>query len=62
MTTVQPQSDHSAKLMSGVALAKRVRDEAAAEVKRIRQATGVTPCLATVLVGDDAASVTYTRM
>ena len=62
MTTAQPQADHSAKLMSGVALAKRVRDEAAAEVKRIREATRVTPCLATVLVGDDAASVIYTRM
>ena len=31
MTTAQPQPDQSAKIMSGVALAKRVRDEAAAE-------------------------------
>lgn len=48
--------------MDGRALARRVLDGAAAKVRRIRAATGVTPCLATVLVGDDPASVTYTRM
>jgi methylenetetrahydrofolate dehydrogenase (NADP+)/methenyltetrahydrofolate cyclohydrolase len=51
-----------AKLMDGRSLAKRVRDETAAKVARIRAATGIVPCLATVLVGDDPASVTYTAM
>ncbi len=48
--------------MSGRALAKRVRDGAAVKVEKIRSVTGVTTCLATVLVGDDSASVIYTRM
>jgi methylenetetrahydrofolate dehydrogenase (NADP+)/methenyltetrahydrofolate cyclohydrolase len=51
-----------AKLMDGRALAKRVREGAAAKVDKIRKATGVTPALATVLVGDDPASATYVRM
>ena len=53
---------NSAKLMDGRALAKRVLDGAAAKVDKIRNATGVTACLATVLVGNDPASVAYTRM
>jgi methylenetetrahydrofolate dehydrogenase (NADP+)/methenyltetrahydrofolate cyclohydrolase len=53
---------NSAKLMDGRALAKRVLDGATAKVEKIRNATGVTPCLATVLVGNDPASVAYTRM
>jgi methylenetetrahydrofolate dehydrogenase (NADP+)/methenyltetrahydrofolate cyclohydrolase len=53
---------NQAKLMDGRALAKRVLEGTAAKVRRIQAATGVTPCLATVLVGDDPASVTYTRM
>ena len=53
---------NSAKLMDGRALAKRVRDGAAAKADQIRKATGVTPALATVLVGSDPASGTYVRM
>ncbi|HUU83015.1 MAG TPA: bifunctional 5,10-methylenetetrahydrofolate dehydrogenase/5,10-methenyltetrahydrofolate cyclohydrolase [Phycisphaerae bacterium] len=53
---------NKAKLMDGQALAKRMRDQTAAKVDKIRQATGVTPALATVLVGDDPASTTYVRM
>jgi methylenetetrahydrofolate dehydrogenase (NADP+)/methenyltetrahydrofolate cyclohydrolase len=52
---------NKAKLMDGRALAKRIRAEVAAKVEKIRTATGVTPCLATVLVGNDPASVAYTR-
>ncbi len=48
--------------MDGKALAKRVRQNAAAKVDRIRQATGVTAALATVLVGNDPSSATYVRM
>ena len=53
---------NSAKLMDGRPLAKRVRDGATAKVDQIRKATGVTPALATVLVGSDPASATYVRM
>ena len=53
---------NQAKLMDGRPLAKRILAGAAEKVQRIRSATGVTPSLATVLVGTDPASVTYTRM
>ena len=53
---------YKAKLMDGRGLAKRIREGAAAKVDKIRQATGVTPTLATVLVGDDPASAAYVRM
>jgi methylenetetrahydrofolate dehydrogenase (NADP+)/methenyltetrahydrofolate cyclohydrolase len=51
-----------AKLMDGTALARTLFDRVSAKVATIKEATGVTPCLATVLVGNDPASVTYTRM
>lgn len=54
--------DHASRLMDGRALAKRLRDGIAERVERIKSVTGITPCLATVLVGSDPASVTYTRM
>ncbi|MBX9392174.1 bifunctional 5,10-methylenetetrahydrofolate dehydrogenase/5,10-methenyltetrahydrofolate cyclohydrolase [Streptomyces sp. TRM72054] len=47
-----------ARLMEGTALARRVVEDAAALTDR----TGTAPCLATVLVGEDPASVTYVRM
>jgi methylenetetrahydrofolate dehydrogenase (NADP+)/methenyltetrahydrofolate cyclohydrolase len=53
---------NNAKLMDGRALARRVLEAAAAKIKRVRAATGVTPALATVLVGTDPASATYVRM
>ncbi len=56
------ETGYKAKLMDGRALAKRILEEAAGKVEKIRQATGVTACLATVLVGSDPASVTYTQM
>ncbi|ACU76875.1 Methylenetetrahydrofolate dehydrogenase (NADP(+)) [Catenulispora acidiphila DSM 44928] len=48
-------------LMDGTAAAKRIVDQAAADTAALK-ADGVTPCLATVLVGSDPASVTYVRM
>ena len=51
-----------AKIMDGRALARRVLETAKAKLEKIRGATGVTPALATVLVGDDRASATYVRM
>ncbi len=57
MTTV-----NKAKLMDGRALAGRMLEESRLKVERIKAATGVTPTLATVLIGDDPASTTYLRM
>jgi methylenetetrahydrofolate dehydrogenase (NADP+)/methenyltetrahydrofolate cyclohydrolase len=51
-----------ATLMDGKSLAARVLEQAAARVEKIRSATGITPALATVLVGDDPGSATYVRM
>ena len=45
--------------MDGVALARKVRDEVAADVERLRLRSGVVPGLTVVLVGDDAASAVY---
>ncbi len=49
-------------LLDGKAVSRRVLDDCAKRVARIADATGETPCLATVLVGDDPASATYVRM
>lgn len=51
-----------AKWLDGKLVAQRVLDRCAARVQRITQRTGIVPCLATVLVGQDPASVTYVRM
>ena len=53
---------NKAKLMDGTALGKRLLAAARGKVERIVAQTGVTPTLATVLVGDDRASATYVRM
>ena len=53
---------YKAKLMDGSALAKRLLAHTKAKVEKIHKSTGVTPTLATVLVGDDSASATYVRM
>lgn len=55
-------TDADGKLMVGRPLAKRLLADAADKVARIRSSTGVTPALATVLVGDDSASAAYVRM
>ena len=52
----------SDKLIDGRRAAARVLEATVARVRRFIAATGITPCLATVLVGDDPASVIYTRM
>lgn len=49
-------------LMNGTEAARRIVEQAAAAAATLTDATGVTPCLATVLVGTDLASVTYVRM
>ncbi|MFD7550593.1 bifunctional 5,10-methylenetetrahydrofolate dehydrogenase/5,10-methenyltetrahydrofolate cyclohydrolase [Streptomyces sp. NPDC059578] len=52
----------TARLMDGTGLARRLVDETAARAAELTRRTGTAPCLATVLVGDDPASVTYVRM
>jgi len=47
--------------MEGTGLARQILAGAAARAAALT-AAGVTPCLATVLVGEDPASVTYVRM
>jgi methylenetetrahydrofolate dehydrogenase (NADP+) / methenyltetrahydrofolate cyclohydrolase len=51
-----------ARLMDGTALAREVVASAAERAAGLAASTGVTPCLATVIVGEDPASVTYVRM
>lgn len=55
-------SPPQAKLMDGRAPAKRMRQAARRDAERIFQDAGVTPTLATVLVGNDPASAVYVRM
>jgi methylenetetrahydrofolate dehydrogenase (NADP+) / methenyltetrahydrofolate cyclohydrolase len=62
MTHVNGIDVNPAKLMDGQGLAQRVLQTVREKVARIRLATGVTPTLATVLIGDDRASHTYVRM
>ncbi|MDH3584923.1 MAG: bifunctional 5,10-methylene-tetrahydrofolate dehydrogenase/5,10-methylene-tetrahydrofolate cyclohydrolase [Phycisphaerae bacterium] len=52
----------TSKLIDGKAVAARVLEAVTAQVQQIRATSGVTPCLATVLVGADPASATYVRM
>ncbi|MER7684777.1 bifunctional 5,10-methylenetetrahydrofolate dehydrogenase/5,10-methenyltetrahydrofolate cyclohydrolase [Streptomyces sp. NPDC097610] len=51
-----------AQLMDGAGLARRVVEETAKRSAALTGRTGMSPCLATVLVGEDPASVTYVRM
>jgi methylenetetrahydrofolate dehydrogenase (NADP+) / methenyltetrahydrofolate cyclohydrolase len=52
----------TAKLMIGTDLAAEMVAKAADGARALQDRTGVQPCLATVLVGDDPASATYVRM
>ena len=50
----------TATLIRGAEIAARIREELAAETARLKE-RGVTPGLATILVGDDPASQSYVR-
>lgn len=52
----------TATLIDGKQVAQQLQERTAARVERVKQAAGVTPCLATVLVGDDPASAKYVSM
>ncbi|MEU6253723.1 bifunctional 5,10-methylenetetrahydrofolate dehydrogenase/5,10-methenyltetrahydrofolate cyclohydrolase [Streptomyces sp. NPDC047043] len=51
-----------ARLIDGTALARRSVEDTAKRAAALTETTGTPPCLATVLVGEDPASVTYVRM
>jgi len=52
----------TATILDGSSVARQVLQQCADRVQKIKEQSGVTPCLATVLVGEDPASVTYTQM
>ena len=52
----------SAQIISGKAIADDIRSELAERVAALKEEHGITPGLATVLVGDDPASAIYVGM
>jgi len=52
----------TAQLMTGSGQAKDIIDRSVQRARSLLQETGVRPCLATVLVGEDPGSVTYVAM
>jgi methylenetetrahydrofolate dehydrogenase (NADP+)/methenyltetrahydrofolate cyclohydrolase len=54
--------DMTGMLMTGTDLAASALEHATRRAEAFAKRTGRAPCLATVLVGDDPASVTYVRM
>lgn len=52
----------AALVLDGKALAKTTEEELSARVAKLKEKTGKTPILATILVGDDPASATYVKM
>lgn len=52
----------SGMILDGKALARQMEQELAVRVEKIKNISGKTPILATILVGDDPASATYVRM
>lgn len=53
---------NSATVLDGKALAKQIEQSLSQRVAAIKDKTGRTPSLATILVGADPASATYVRM
>jgi methylenetetrahydrofolate dehydrogenase (NADP+) / methenyltetrahydrofolate cyclohydrolase len=51
----------AARLLDGKGIAKQIREEIKVEVAEYAEQSGVTPCLAAVLVGEDPASQVYVR-
>lgn len=52
----------AATIIDGKAVADRIRDQIAVDVKALQTQYGITPGLATVLVGENPASASYVRM
>lgn len=51
----------TATILDGKAMAEQIRGEVAGEAAEFKTKTGVVPCLAAVLVGDNPASEVYVR-
>lgn len=49
-------------ILDGKSVSQQILDQCAELVAKIKKQAGITPCLATVLVGDDPASETYVKM
>lgn len=49
-------------ILNGKALSIQIEEELKERVAKIKEESGVTPVLATIIVGDNPASVTYVRM
>lgn len=61
--TTEPSTEQkSATLLDGKALAKQIEQSLSQRVATLKDKTGRTPSLATILVGVDPASATYVRM
>jgi methylenetetrahydrofolate dehydrogenase (NADP+) / methenyltetrahydrofolate cyclohydrolase len=60
-TSTREKEEQKAQKLDGARVAAELKREAGAEVVRMRTEHGLTPRLATVLVGDDAASAVYVR-
>lgn len=48
-------------ILDGNVVANAVKDELKGRISALKE-KGITPCLATILVGDDPSSATYVRM
>jgi len=51
-----------ALILDGKSLAQKTEAELSERVAKLKERTGTTPILATILVGDDPASATYVKM
>lgn len=49
-------------ILDGTRVAAQIQEELKPRVARIKEISGTTPVLATILIGEDPASVTYVRM
>ncbi|XP_020584446.1 bifunctional protein FolD 4, chloroplastic-like [Phalaenopsis equestris] len=54
-------TEPSSTIIDGKLIAKKIRDEIASEVARIKDSTGIVPGLAVILVGSRKDSQTYVR-
>ena len=50
------------KILDGKALSKQIEADLSVRVEKVKQQSGRTPILATILVGGDPASATYVKM
>ncbi|MGB3110639.1 MAG: bifunctional methylenetetrahydrofolate dehydrogenase/methenyltetrahydrofolate cyclohydrolase FolD [Psychrobacter alimentarius] len=60
--SIESTAQEPAIVLDGKALAKQIEEQLRTRVDAIKDKTGRTPSLATILVGDDPASATYVRM